>query len=116
AIEFAASSCPRALADTASSSACVPKHGGQMFSPSSLSRCWLNLSSAPFWEGLVPSQDSSSKSFALKKDVFILSWHLSAAAMRLEVILDTVCSHLSEFWLLGTKPLSSPPIITDPSQ
>src|SRR5579875_814561 len=103
ATEFAESSCESTLADCASSNAWLFRHGGQMPSASSLSR-------APFCEGFVSSQDSSSKSFPLKKDVFILSWHLSDAATSLEIILPTVCSHLRESALLGTHPVSSPPI------
>src|SRR5207244_7087562 len=75
--------------------------------PDSFVAAALYLSRAPFWDGFVSSQDSSSKAFALKKACASLMWHLSAAATRLPWFFPTVHSHFRVSLFVGTKPASS---------
>ena len=83
-----------------------------MPSAMSLSRAWLNLSSAPFCDGFVPSHDSSSKSTPLESLSASLMWHLIVAAISFERFLPTVSSHFRTFFESvpsGIFPASSPP-------
>ena len=65
------------------------------------------LSKAPFCDGFVSSQDSSSKACPLKKACASLMWHFSTAATRLPWFFPTVHSHFRVSLFAGTKPASS---------
>src|SRR5437879_9683745 len=75
--------------------------------PASFDAAALYLSRAPFWDGFVSSQDSSSNACTFAKAWASLMWHLSAADTRLPWFFPTAHSHLSVFLFAGTNPASS---------
>src|SRR5437667_10462959 len=83
------------------------RHGGQIPLPDSFVDAAWYLSKAPFCDGFVSSQDSSSKACPLKKACASLMWHFSTAATRLPWFLPTVHSHFRVSLFVGTKPASS---------
>src|SRR2546428_3254170 len=78
--------------------------------PTSLSRAWLYLSSAPLWlTGSVASHVSSSNGLFLKAASASLKWQRSTPAASFATFLPIASSHFELAALVGTLPESSPP-------